>query len=238
MKERIIVIDTETTGVEPQDQVIETCAVEVDLSGQGKHTVLLDTLVQPTIPIGAAAMGTHHITEEEAAQGRPFAEVEEAIDAMKQEGKTVFAAHNAAFDRGMLRRDEGEEWIDTVRLSRHAFPDAPNHKVQTLRYHLGLAAPQGVAAHRARCDAFVTAELLAACIKTLGIGGAKEALEQAAKPVRLKTVPFGKHRGKAWEDVPVDYLLWMDRNEWDDPDVRYTYKVVLQAAMSPGPGTA
>ena len=27
-KERIIVIDTETTGVEPQDRVIETCAVK------------------------------------------------------------------------------------------------------------------------------------------------------------------------------------------------------------------
>ena len=115
MKERIIVIDTETTGVEPQDRVIETCAVEVGLSGQGKHTVLLDTLVQPTIPIGAAAMGTHHITEE-------FAEVEEASDAMKQEGKTVFAAHNAAFDRAHNGRGERGWWEQDGGCTRREWP--------------------------------------------------------------------------------------------------------------------
>lgn len=28
-------------------------------------------------------------------------------------------------------------------------------------------------------------------------------------------MPFGKHKGKAMEDVPADYLLWL----WDETDM-------------------
>lgn len=58
-----------------------------------------------------------------------------------------------------------------------------------------------------------------------------------AKPPRItytdKTpMPWGQHKGKAMEDVPSDYLLWLLRQPWirDWPDI-HAYLVANQAAL-------
>ena len=41
-------------------------------------------------------------------------------------------------------------------------------------------------------------------------------------PVLLPRITFGKHRGKGWKDVPLDYLDWLIAQRDLNPDVRFT----------------
>jgi exodeoxyribonuclease X len=42
------------------------------------------------------------------------------------------------------------------------------------------------------------------------------------EPVLLPKVTFGKHRGQAWTDVPVDYLQWILRQQDMNENVVHT----------------
>ena len=208
----LLVVDTETTGLDVnRDRVVEVAAVEADLDGGAAHVVRMDTLVRPGIAIGCDAMGTHHITEAMAAQGRDWNGVKQEFDALCAPPGVVVGAHFAEFDRAMMRCNDGPEWIDTVRIARHAYPDAPNHKGQTLRYLLGIELPEAMAehAHRAAADAWLVAEMVARAAQVLGIGDLAGLAAKAAEPVLLKVCDFGKHRGTPWSEVPKSYLQWM-----------------------------
>ena len=75
-------------------------------------------------------------------------------------------AHNAAFDRGFWRAeaeraecepDEAHRFACTLLLSRRLHPEAPNHRLGTLRtWH---CLPDAGRAHRALADAETTAHL-------------------------------------------------------------------------------
>lgn len=67
--ERIVVIDTETTGLTYADEIIEIAV----LSTAG--AVLLHSLVKPSRPIPAAATEINHITDEMVANAPTWAEV-------------------------------------------------------------------------------------------------------------------------------------------------------------------
>ena len=61
-------------------------------------------------------------------------------------------------------------------------------------------------AHRAGPDAWVTAHILMDLLKEHPID---QLVTWSNAPRDTPTVPFGKHRRKAWADVPADYLQWM-----------------------------
>ena len=63
---RPVVLDTETTGLVDSSEVIEIGVIDHDGS------VLLDTLVQPTIPVLAHAAAVHGIGEAEVAAAATF----------------------------------------------------------------------------------------------------------------------------------------------------------------------
>jgi len=44
------------------------------------------------------------------------------------------------------------------------------------------------------------------------------------EPKLLSIVPFGKHRGSSWADVPVDYLQWMIGQRDMEPDLIWNAK--------------
>ncbi len=43
-------------------------------------------------------------------------------------------------------------------------------------------------------------------------------VQWTSQPKRLPTLPFGKHRGLPWPEVPLDYLQWMARQTDMDAD--------------------
>jgi DNA polymerase III epsilon subunit-like protein len=77
----------------------------------------------------------------------------------------IVATHNARFDLSFVGPRLCTQALCTLRLSRALFPDAPNHKNQTLRYYLGIdaIAAEPLTAHRALGDALVSAHILIAC---------------------------------------------------------------------------
>ncbi|MCP1364865.1 exonuclease domain-containing protein, partial [Halomonas sp. BBD48] len=93
---RQIVLDTETTGIDPKEghRLIEIGAVEVinrRLTGRTYHQY-----INPDREIEAEAIGIHGITNERVANEPRFAEVADAFWEFIRGAELVI--HNAAFD--------------------------------------------------------------------------------------------------------------------------------------------
>jgi exodeoxyribonuclease X len=140
----------------------------------------------------------------------------------------LFVAHNARFDRGFLKRIDGDveralKHICTMKCAKVIWPDAPGYSNQFLRYWLGLEPqlPQGLMPHRAAYDIAVTATIFAEELKHKPL---EELLEISNKPILLKKMPMGKHKGMPFDQVPISYLKWiLDQQPSDmDPDLVYT----------------
>lgn len=160
-RERYAVVDVETTGFSPaNDRVVEVACVCVD----GDRIVdRWATLVDPGIPIPPRTTAIHGITD---AMVRGAPAIERALAQLRRHSATrTFVAHYAGFDLAFLRPLLTPRAICTMRLARALFPEAPNHKNQTLRAVLEIdrLLDEKVGAHRALDDALVTAHVLMAC---------------------------------------------------------------------------
>ncbi len=132
---RQIVLDTETTGLEPSQghRIIEIGCVEMvnrRLTGRHYHQYL-----QPDREIDAGAAEVHGITGEFLRDKPRFADVvEELIDFVRGAELVI---HNAPFDLGFLRHEFGllgRSWdeaacsvIDTLALARGRHPGQKNN---------------------------------------------------------------------------------------------------------------
>ncbi len=160
---RICVTDTETTGMEENDQVLELAVGAVDLEEKPDPLTifsgLYSWLIRPTVPIHPAARGAHHITDLMLRDAPTFAEFLVnhpdpfgAEFSRGQGNEVVLCAHNAEFDVRLLQQSlvaAGHlaqrpdsvlpvRTIDTFVCARHLWTDAPGYGNQTLRYWLGL----------------------------------------------------------------------------------------------------
>jgi len=89
-----LILDTETTGLDDHDEVIQLGIV--DMHG----TVLLNILVRPTSPIAPEARAIHGITDEVLAQAPSFSHLHETIAVLL--GNRSVLAYHADFDRRIL----------------------------------------------------------------------------------------------------------------------------------------
>nr|WP_297456799.1 DNA polymerase III subunit epsilon [uncultured Halomonas sp.] len=102
---RQIVLDTETTGIDPKEghRLIEIGAVELinrRPTGQTFHQY-----INPEREIEVEAIGIHGITNERVAGEPRFAEVADAFWAFIQGAELII--HNAAFDVGFIEHEFG-----------------------------------------------------------------------------------------------------------------------------------
>jgi exodeoxyribonuclease X len=226
----IRIFDVETTGIDPQqDKVVEIAAYDLDpkakiVARAGAH------FVKPGIAIPPQACAVHHITNEDVASAYQFAVVWEAFFA--KSGIKFYAAHNCAFEQGFIPTPEGVRWLCTYKCALRAWPDAPGHSNQVLRYWRGIDKREGFdreearLAHRAAPDAYVTAWLLDELIAE--VGGAT-LVQWTGEPKLFPVLTFGKHYGSKWSDVPSDYLVWLRDGQHEmDVDWRYGARVELE----------
>lgn len=194
------VIDTETCGLE--GGVVELASVDVAQNGELINP--MSDFVKPDRPICFTAMAIHHITEEMVAD-KPGIE----IIAPRYYGADFFIAHNAKFDSGMLP-EMGGQWICTRKLATRLWPELESHSNQYLRYALGLNAwvPEGLHAHRALYDCYVTAALFNRIRHDSG-WSVEEMMEISSQPVLLRTVYIGKHKGKTYAEVAKEDAGWL-----------------------------
>ena len=218
----IVVVDTETTGLDPvTDRVVEIACVPP--SGHGARS-----LVYPRRPIPPEASAVHHIIDADVAGAPDLGDaLSLALFPHSVDEVEIFAAHNARFDRDFLPMLHDKKWIDTWRCAMHVWPDAPAFGNQVLRYWLGIDLPRE-GAHRALQDATVTWHILGRLMDERTVD---DLLKLSTKAVVLRKVGFGKHFGSLWADVPLDYLEWCARQDFD-PDVKFTVKSELARRAS------
>lgn len=228
---RFAVVDVETTGLNHEtDKVVQIAAYQVY---RGEITLLYESLVHPLRPIPPEVSAVHHITDRDVEFALPWDAVWPEVAAVLAPAD-VLVAHNAAFDRSFLPSSLEKPWLCTKRLAQHLWPDAPNHKNQTLRYCLGLELD--AAAHDASGDTLVTAHVLSkeieAYLQNGGVDSVEALIQLADSPVAIQKMPFGKHFGTTLTDVPLDYLRWALRNIADmDADLRWSMEQVLQQGV-------
>lgn len=230
-----VVIDTETTGMRDDDELVEIAAV------WGPED-WAHSLVRPwERPISWGAMATHHITQEMVeAEGLRLGDALSVTRLVLPGPGWVMVMHNAEFDRKYLPPYLSHDLphICTYRCALHLCPDAESHSNGALWYELGLShsmPPEaGAMPHRALFDALMTYDILEWMISEVcqempvvtDEGPTRDEciqrlIEMTQEPVLLRKVRFGKHVGSLWRDVPVDYLQWCLRQDFDR-DVLHT----------------
>lgn len=223
----ILVLDFETTGMDPDvDEIVEIGWAEIN---DREITDAGFMLANPGRDIPPEVIAIHHITPL-MVEGYPSAEdvrMQVLSEAVDHQGMTL-AAHNVAFDRKFARGYEDAKWLCTLKAARRIWPDAPSHSNQVLRYWLALDLDDEEAQppHRAGPDAYVTSHIL---LRLLDHATVEEMVAWTEMPSRLPRMPFGKHRGERFEDMPRSYLDWITRQHDIDPDVKWTAKQVVGA---------
>lgn len=212
---RFAVIDVETTGVEPTDQVIEIASALLD-TGKIKATPKFRRLVCPGVLISPMASAIHHLTIQDVCQAPSWDEVlADFIDAHRD--VDYLAAHNSSFEKQWLHEAVDRPWICTMKCAMRAWPDAPAFNNQTLRYWknpVGIDRLIANESHRAWPDAYVTAHLLR---ELLAEHDAETLIRWSEEPAMPPRLTFGKHRGTSWDDVDLSYLSWIvDKSELDE----------------------
>jgi exodeoxyribonuclease X len=223
----VVVIDTETTGVDHEkDKVVEIGAVRVEYKKKGsKVRDVFSTLVNPLMPMPPYSRAVHHISNRDVKDAPLFPDALDMLRTFVGKGKFLAAAHSAAFDSGFFPKKS--PWICTWRCARHLFPDLESHSNQALRYALPdvnewieEAGPElAMPPHRALPDAWVTAHVVRKMLETKT---PEELQELTEAPILMKTIRFGMHRGTKFEELPASYLSWMCRQPDMDPDAKHT----------------
>lgn len=159
---KFAVIDFETTGLSP-DRGARPTEIAVVLVESGKIVDRYQSLMNADVPIPNKIQEKTGITDAMVRKAPSVGSVMKTASSFV--GKRPLVAHNATFDRKFwdvelqsLRQRRHQEFICSLLLSRRLFPDAPNHKLETLVRTLGL--PETGAYHRALADAEATAYLL------------------------------------------------------------------------------
>ena len=215
----ILFFDTETTSAE-NPRLIQLAYKKPGVEGE-KY------MFKPPVKIEFAAMAVHHITQEMVNDKLLFGTHPDRKDIEDIFSKHTVVAHNARFDIGVMHNEgiEIEDYIDTLRCAQHLL-DSEAYNLQYLRYSLGLRFDQEINAHDAMSDVIVLEALYnhlhfkARAIEPIYT---EDYLRELSKtPVLMKTIPFGKHKGVPFSQIPRDYLDWLSRQPELSEALRHT----------------
>lgn len=199
-------LDLETTGLCPDYcEIIEVGCVRY------RGGVQVDSFSSLVKPQDMEAVD-EYITRltgitQEMLQGAPG--IESVLpEALSFIGNDVVVGHNASFDINFMYDNAqrvgigtfGNDYIDTMRMSRKLFPDFVNHKLKTLVVQFGIADKVD---HRAEGDALQTA----ACYKYMADYVRKNGLESSfssfAKNHGVRAADIAGDPEKAKEESPL-----------------------------------
>lgn len=224
---RFICLDCEFTGLDPiQDRIIEVAVV---LFTFDEVLETYETLIDPEMTIPEASIQIHHITQD-MVQGKP--KIKEVLPYITEMvGNNILMGHGIGNDIDVLVNNAEREnipapykynrKIDTLRLAR-SYGESAVNSLEKLREHFNIEA-QG--AHRAMSDVLVNIEVfksLARDYKSLS-----EIFDRLSKPILMKTMPLGKHKGRSFQDVPLEYLKWASFQEFDQ-DLLFSIRTELK----------
>lgn len=235
---QILVIDTESTGVDPKTAEICEIATGIFSNNQLKIT---DKLFGTREPIPFSASCKNNISRTMLLGKKRFHEhIEEEKSPLISFGFddskiNYFVAHNTKYDKPILEHNIREKnsdfykkfseksWICTYRLAKHLYPiedQIPDwsYAQNYLRYALGIEME--VDTHRAGDDVRVCFTLLNIfCDKILDnfeedelsndIDLGQILSDISETPVSYSVMPIGKHKGEKLTDIPMSYYEWL-----------------------------
>jgi DNA polymerase-3 subunit epsilon/exodeoxyribonuclease X len=158
---RLVVADVEGNGASPPD-LVEVAFMPI-AAGELCADAARSWLIRPPAPIQTRVARIHGITNTAVqscpAWGEVIPEVSRSLDG------AWIAAHSASVEYNALTRHL-PDWqppgvLDTLRLARATYPDAPRYSLDTLLQYTGIDL-SGIPGqrHRAGYDAHATALLL------------------------------------------------------------------------------
>ncbi len=242
---KYILFDTETTGNQEQDRIIQVGAMIVHSKDEIE---VYNELCSAPLPISIEAMEVHNITPDVIENQPPYGETSFAKRVIELNQKENYLiAHNISFDLSMLKKEGFENnytLIDTLRCAKHLLPDSPYHRLQYLRYALELYKTEQaeaaklditIKAHDAIGDVVVMKLLLSKLVVLTkeqfpGLNPMEQLAKLTQTPVLMKTFKFGKYKGRDINEISgedMGYIKWMKKNLDLDEDMMFTLDYYL-----------
>lgn len=207
---KIIVLDTETTGMLEKDRICQLSylVLNEDFEIEEVH----NDLCMPPLPISYEAMAIHHITPE-MLEGEPSCVQTKAYKRLLELNSpaNLMVIQNATFDLGMLAKEGFAlqmNLIDTFRVLRaYYLQDGTSFSLQYKRYQWGLyKEEEGVAkklgitikAHDALGDVIVLKHLFERLCEEHSM---PKMILLCSEPIVLSHIPYGKNKGKKFVDI-------------------------------------
>ena len=233
-----VVLDTETTGLDPRTaRIIEIGAVTLGGGRTTDRTFHSFVGLAERIPAGATAV--HGITAEDIAGAPPFIRVYE--DLRRFVGRRVVIGHTLGFDLAVLKAEcertgsAFHSWptLDARMLAEIAAPTLASFSVDGLAAWLQVTVSER---HRAIADAQITAEIFLRLVPKLRVSGLRTYGEAARACSRL-TRMLDHHHQAGWVEPTAD-LIEADRHEVERRLDSYPYRHRVLDVMTRPPSFA
>ena len=225
---RYLVLDVETSGLSDNDRCVELGWLEIDEDFNILNQ--LETLLDPQCMIAPAASAVHGLVADDLKDA-PTIDEYFSVEGPSCYGQPftdpcVLIGHKISFDYKFVKDYFNvKDLLCSLLWSRRLYPDLDNAKLVTMSYALNLPRPTD--AHRVLSDCTTALHLVKHISERTGLS-LPQLVEASKQPRELTTIPFGKHAGKPWSEVPSPYLRWMSDAITDDLDIVFSVKQELQ----------
>ena len=233
----VLVIDTETTGVDTNlDSICQLAGVLTNHIGAvSRPETLFSSYCVPEAEMQKEAFDVHGITPDQYKwspdEWTALATLDLLIKELQRNGEVILAGQNhMRFDLPLMDRLYPEAKfqehpiIDTMVLVYRMFPGKPAKLGELYEWYIGKEA---INAHDAAADCYMVSEILVKMVHELDMS-LMDVAKWCVTPTPWTIMPFGKHKGMRIEDVPTGYLGWMKRNITDPSlDLEATINSVL-----------
>ena len=198
-----VVIDTETTGLDPRKAwIVEIAAVQL-VAGRLQPKAAFRRLLNPGEPIPKPAIGIHGIDDPAVADAPAFADIWPELSSFI--GGAVVIGHALGFDLAVLKREcerAGIGWtrphiLDTRLLAEVAEPDLAGYSLDSLAAWLGIEITDR---HSALGDALACARIFLALLPKLREGGIRT-LAEAERACRALTDALDQQHRAGWVEA-------------------------------------
>lgn len=226
-QETFICLDCETTGLDVKaDKVIEVAVVKFTLD---QNLEAFETLLDPECLIPEKSITIHNITQDMVAGKPKIAKVVPHL--LEMIGQHIIVGHGIEFDidlianaaerHGIPHALKKNRFLDTLRMAR-LYGDSPTNSLEQLRKHFNVPLE---GAHRAMSDVIVNIEVFKYLAKRYRT--TEQLFDVLSRPVLLKIMPLGPHKGRPMKEVPISYLHWAIHRDFDQ-DLMFSIRTELQ----------
>lgn len=232
---QLVVLDTETTGVDENADIIEvSLSFPVDSDEPISEIMNYTQRYKPLSPVPPEASAIHSITTEDLADCPSYVDDIDSINELLLT-RRFYVGHNVTFDRTKLIENHARSgsplpeeiadensWICTLRFARKMFAEDMDYANFTLsylwfKYELYKKCDYRIKAHSAEDDVYMCYKVLLHLVQLAIEQGhidpnqdiGQQIVDFCNAPFEYKIMPIGKHKGVPMNELVMDYMTWM-----------------------------